>query len=115
MTQLIYMTETTMKETLESLLQLQTLDQAPAGHAGPAQIEATRKRIPEAVLGHYDRLRARGRKPVATASPKGVCGGCHMAVSRGQLAALQRGEAVQICEHCGRCLVYLPALETQRA
>lgn len=56
-----------MKAIIEQLFELQ---QAEAGRSpNPPEtqqkIESLRKSIPEPVLGHYDRLRARGKTGVA--------------------------------------------------
>ena len=58
------------------------------------------------IIGHYDRLRVRGKKGVALVRNQ-VCTGCHMHVPIGQITVLMRGEDVQLCESCGRYL-YLP-------
>ncbi len=62
--------------------------------------------IPQPIIGHYDRLRVRGKKGVAVVRNQ-VCTGCHMHVPIGQITMLMRGEDIQLCESCGRYL-YLP-------
>ncbi len=59
--------------------------------------------IPQPILGHYDRLRVRGKKGLAVVRNQ-VCTGCHMRVPIGQITVLMRGEDVQLCESCGRYL-----------
>ncbi len=96
-----------MKDTLEilnTLIQLDKLDHSPERKSMEEKAEALRRRLPQPVLAYYDRCRARGRKPVAVMSGDGVCRGCNMRASRGLLSALQRGDEIQVCEHCG---VYL--------
>ena len=79
----------------------------PAGKdAGPVAAEL-RAKIPAPILGHYDRLLARGKKGVAIVSNQ-VCTGCHMSVPIGVITMLMRGEDIQLCDTCGRYL-YLPA------
>lgn len=98
-----------MNETLEilnSLIQLDKLDKSPERKNMEGQAEALRRRLPQPVLAYYDRCRARGRKPVAVMIGDGVCRGCHMRVSRGLLSALQRGDEIQVCEHCGAYLLW---------
>ena len=71
-----------------------------------------RGQIPQPIIGHYDRLRVRGKKGVAVVRNQ-VCTGCHMHVPIGQITVLMRGEDIQLCESCGRYL-YLPdAAETE--
>lgn len=102
-----------MKTTLEALLQLQELDKHPRRRAVPESADSLRKRIPADVLLHYDRYRARGRKVTATVNNNGVCGGCHVSVTRGLIVALQRGDQIQVCGNCGRYLMLENAPATQ--
>lgn len=77
-----------------------------------AGIEAVRQVLPTAILKHYDQRRARGRPAVAPVS-HGVCGGCHLAMTRGSLAALHRGGgALHVCQNCG-VFIYLDESETR--
>ena len=68
-----------------------------------AQAAELRANIPQPILGHYDRLRVRGKKGLAVVRNQ-VCTGCHMRVPIGQITVLMRGEDVQLCESCGRYL-----------
>lgn len=71
-----------------------------------AEIEAARHLLPTAILKHYDHCRARNRPAMAEVR-RGICGGCHLALSRGSAAALRRNSgALQVCENCG-AFVYL--------
>jgi hypothetical protein len=102
-----------MNIVLQNLLKLQALDfgEATAKNV-EAQTAALRGNIPQPIIGHYDRLRVRGKKGVAVVRNQ-VCSGCHMHVPIGQITMLMRGEDVQLCESCGRYL-YLPdAAETE--
>jgi hypothetical protein len=96
-----------MNIVLQNLLKLQALDfgETTAKNV-EAQGAALRGSIPQPVLGHYDRLRDRGKKGVAIVRNQ-VCSGCHMHVPIGQITVLMRGEDIQLCETCGRYL-YLP-------
>jgi hypothetical protein len=96
-----------MNIVLQDLLKLQALDfgEATAKNV-EAQTAALRGNIPQPIIGHYDRLRARGKKGVAVVRNQ-VCTGCHMRVPIGQITVLMRGEDIQLCETCGRYL-YLP-------
>jgi hypothetical protein len=93
---------------MENLLALQTIDfKTPALAAGQSQPrDALRSKIPSQILGHYDRLMARGKKGVAIVR-NGVCAECHIRVSIGTLGALTFGTDIQLCGNCGRYL-YLP-------
>ena len=92
---------------MQNLLKLQALDfgEAKAKNV-EAQTAALRGNIPQPIIGHYERLRVRGKKGVAVVRNQ-VCSGCHMHVPIGQITVLMRGEDVQLCETCGRYL-YLP-------
>ena len=96
-----------MNSILQDLLALQALDfgETTAKNA-EAQAEELRAKIPQPFVGHYERLRVRGKKGVAAVRNQ-VCTGCHMHVPIGQITVLMRGEDVQLCESCGRYL-YLP-------
>ncbi|MBI4326720.1 MAG: hypothetical protein HY674_15865 [Chloroflexi bacterium] len=95
-----------MKQTLETLLQLQELDGPSQPPAPPETVVALRKRLPQPVLAHYDRRRARRQKSVVVMDGNGVCGACLLRASRGLLAALQRGKEIQVCEHGGAYLLW---------
>src|SRR5512136_957480 len=96
-----------MNIVLQDLLKLQTLEFDETTKANTeAQAAQLRANLPQPVLGHYDRLRVRGKKGVALVRNQ-VCTGCHMHVPIGQITVLMRGEDIQLCESCGRYL-YLP-------
>jgi hypothetical protein len=97
-----------MNSILQNLLKLQALD---FGETSEKSVEAKaaelRNLIPQPIIGHYDRLRVRGKKGVAIVRNQ-VCTGCHMRVPIGQITVLMRAEDIQLCESCGRYL-FLPA------
>ena len=96
-----------MNSVLHDLFKLQTLEFGETtGKNIEAQAVALRGKIPQPVLGHYHRLRARDKKGVALVRNQS-CTGCHMRVPIGQITVLMRGEDIQLCEICGRYL-YLP-------
>ena len=96
-----------MNAVIQTLLKLQTLDFADASEAASdAQIQELRAQVPPQVLGHYDRLRVRGKKGVALVRNK-TCTGCHMQQPIGKITVLMRNEDIQLCDSCGRYL-YLP-------
>jgi hypothetical protein len=100
-----------MKNIMENLFTLQTLQlqSGPGQRNRQGAIEAIRKTIPGAVLTHYDRLLAHGKKGVAIVR-NGVCTECHLSVAIGALADLAHEGGVQVCGNCGRYL-FLPANE----
>ena len=71
-----------------------------------ATVAELRGKIPAQILGHYDRLVARGKKGV-TAIRGENCSSCHIRVPIGAIMTLKRGEDIQLCENCGRYL-FLP-------
>ena len=64
-----------------------------------------------AVLAHYDRLLAKGKKGVAAVRNQ-VCTGCHMRVPIGVVATLMHDTDIQICESCGRYLYLSDSTKT---
>jgi predicted nucleic acid-binding Zn-ribbon protein len=102
-----------MNELMTNLLKLQALEfneiQDPNPESAMAEL---RSKIPQAVLGHYARLVARGKKGVAVIRNQ-VCTGCHMRLPIGTINTLMQGQDVRLCDTCGRYL-YLPdAAESQ--
>jgi hypothetical protein len=96
-----------MNTILQNLLRLQALDFGEVREKNAdAQAAELREKIPQPILGHYDRLRAREKKGVAVVRNQS-CSGCHMRVPIGQITVLMRAEDIQLCETCGRYL-YLP-------
>ncbi len=73
---------------------------------GKETVAELREKIPAQILGHYDRLVARGKKGVAVVRDQ-VCTGCHMRLPIGTITTLMRGDDIQLCDSCGRYL-YLP-------
>ena len=96
-----------MKDWLQKLIQLQSLEfgDQQSGAAGVDK-EALRAQIPPQILGHYDRLVARGKKGIVAVRGQ-VCGGCHMQVPLAVVMTLRHEQDIQLCENCGRYL-YLP-------
>lgn len=96
-----------MNVLLTNLLKLQALQ---FGEIQEKNLDARkaelRETIPAQVLGHYDRLVARGKKGVAVVRNQ-VCTGCHMRLPIGTVNTLMQGADIQLCEICGRYL-YLP-------
>lgn len=96
-----------MKNTIENLLKLQTLESLGiAGNEKQKHLAELRARIPTPILAHYDRLVVRGKKVVAVIRNQ-VCSGCHVQVPRNTELILMHGTDIQICESCG-CYLCLP-------
>jgi len=96
-----------MNELLQNLIKLQAIEfEETTEKIAGATIAELRGRIPAQVLGHYDRLVARGKKGV-TAIRGENCSSCHIRVPIGAIMTLKRGEDIQLCESCGRYL-FLP-------
>lgn len=96
-----------MKELLQNLLKLQTLEfDVTVEPEMEKQIDDLRARIPAPVLGHYDRLLMQGKRALAPVRNQ-VCGGCHIHVPRAFVLTLMHETDIQICQSCGRYL-YLP-------
>jgi predicted nucleic acid-binding Zn-ribbon protein len=96
-----------MKILMQKLLELQTLEfDETASPQSAAAIAELRDTIPPQILGHYDRLRVRGKKGLVAVKHQ-VCAGCHMQVPLGAILTLKHGDDMQLCENCGRYL-YLP-------
>ena len=100
-----------MKKMMQDLLALQDLQlrRGRGAREREDEIETLRRQIAEPILGHYDRLLARGKKGVALVN-HGVCSECHMRVPIGTLVTLAHGQDLQLCGNCGRYL-FLPAGE----
>jgi predicted nucleic acid-binding Zn-ribbon protein len=101
-------------DLFQSLRQLEELDKArsllkPKSTklaALDAEIESVRQRLPTAILKHYDQRHARN-KPAIAPVKNGVCGACHISMTRSSAAELHRGGgAIHVCENCG-VFIYL--------
>ena len=102
-----------MNTILQPLLKLQTIEFGPhANSAAQTEAAALRAVIPQTILTHYERFRARGKKGIALVTNQ-VCTGCHMSVTIAKITTLMRGEDVQLCDSCGRylCLPTSPAAD----
>lgn len=91
-----------MNVTIQNLLKLQTIEFGDE-KGSEKQIAGLRANIPEPILGHYDRLRARDKKGVAVVRNQ-VCSGCHMRLPIGVITVLMQDRDIQLCDSCGRYL-----------
>lgn len=94
-----------LMELLVRIQQLQFFDgEDPATHP---ELKNLRAEVPPQVLGHADRLIARGKKAVAVIEHN-VCTGCRMGLPVGTVLAVRHGVDFHLCGNCGRYL-HLPA------
>jgi predicted nucleic acid-binding Zn-ribbon protein len=102
-----------MNELLQNLIKLQSLEfgEIEDKNAEASKVEL-RAKIPLQILGHYDRLVARGRKGIAVVRNQ-VCTSCHMRLPIGVITTLKRGQDIQLCESCGRYLCLAPEVKTE--
>jgi hypothetical protein len=109
-----------MNELLQNLVRLQSLEfgdvKVENAEASAAKLRA---KIPQPILGHYDRLIARGKRGMAQVRDQ-VCTGCHMRLPMAVIMTLMHDRDIQLCDTCGRYL-YLadpaapPAAEPAKA
>jgi predicted nucleic acid-binding Zn-ribbon protein len=103
-----------MNLTIQNLLKLQSIEFGDV-KGSEKQSAELRAIIPEPILGHYDRLRARDKKGVAMVRNQ-VCAGCHMRVPIGVITVLMQDRDIQLCDSCGRYLyLELPVASTEPA
>jgi len=68
--------------------------------------DSVRPKVPQPVLSRYDRLSG-AREGIAVAEVrKSACGACFRALTPHAMQEARRGEAIMICEACGRILIY---------
>ena len=102
-----------MNELLQNLARLQAIEfEETAEKNAEALVAELRGKIPPQILGHYDRLAAKGKKGV-TAVRGQTCTGCHMQVPLATVMTLKHGTDIQLCENCGRYLYLLDTTETE--
>lgn len=93
-----------MKELLQNLVRLQGLELEEIREKNAAAVIAElRTKIPPQILGHYDRLMARGKKGIVPVRGQ-ACSGCHMRLPIGVISELMKAEDIQLCDTCGRYL-----------
>jgi len=95
-----------MNAVLQNLLRLQAIEFS-SEKASESELVKIRESVPAPILGHYDRLVARGKKGVAIVRNH-TCTGCYMRQPIGKITILMRGDDIQLCDSCGRYL-YLPS------
>src|SRR6266704_3038165 len=102
-----------MNDVLQQLMKLQTLEfESPSQKPDEALVKDLREKIPQPILGHYDRLRVRGKRGIAIVR-NSVCTGCHMLLPVGVVTRLMHDNDIQLCDTCGRYLFLPEQGETQ--
>ena len=95
---------------MQDLVALQEIEFGPKPNA-PSNKEAAaalRAKIPSTVLGHYDRLVAKGRKGCSGVTVKGkVCLECHVSIPIGTIITIMKAADLQLCGNCGRYLYFV--------
>jgi predicted nucleic acid-binding Zn-ribbon protein len=90
----------------EGLLELVWLDIRQVEDA----IKSVRAKLPEPILGHFDRQKSRGKLGIAPVRG-GVCGACHLKMPVGHVAELRhKQDDLALCDNCGT-YIYLPPYE----
>lgn len=95
-----------VESIISSLHRLNELQVEPkaawAGHLSPGEraheIERLRALLPATVLGHHDRMVARGKRSLAMVSG-GVCGACRLQLPVGH--RIGRSNDLDVCDNCG--------------
>jgi hypothetical protein len=89
---------------VEALLALQAFqglsDPPQTSSSYDLQLAKLREPLPVSILLHHSHRRQRKKLSITTASPKGVCGHCQIAVPRGLLLKMSRSGALVSCPHC---------------
>lgn len=75
-----------------------------------AELEANREELASAVdestRSRYERLMKQKGQNVVVGIQHGVCGGCHMQLSRSTVVTCQAEQEIVTCTNCGRILYY---------
>lgn len=104
-----------VEKVIEGLLELVRLDvqlrktgkETPERRRVEDAICSVRAKLPEPILGHFDRQKSRGKLGIAPVRA-GVCGACHLKMPLGHVAELRhRQDDLALCDNCGT-YVYLP-------
>ena len=102
-----------MNELLQNLIRLQAIEfEETTEKNADAAVAELRAKIPPQIIGHYDRLVAKGKKGVTGVRGQ-TCTGCHMQVPVAVIMTLKHGTDIQLCENCGRYLYLLDTVEVE--
>ncbi len=97
-----------IQRILDALRQLNDLEVPPlapwAAALSPGErnlcAAQAREGIPTAILGHHDRMAARGKRSLAKVQ-NGVCGACHLRLPTGHRSHQTEFEEMDVCDNCG--------------
>ena len=67
--------------------------------------------VDESVRARYERLFKQRGQNVVVGIQHGVCGGCHMQLSRQIVVTAQAEREIVTCPNCGRILYYTPDMD----
>jgi predicted nucleic acid-binding Zn-ribbon protein len=107
-----------LQAILDGLLELARLEkqlrqvgkETAQGRIVKDAIDSVRAKLPEPILGHFDRQKSRGKLGIAPVLG-GFCGACHLKIPLGHIAELRhKQDDLALCDNCGT-YIYLPADE----
>ena len=93
--------------TLLQLVEFDAQAQSLPSEEHRSRREATRRRVPRALLERYQALLEVGRSPVIVAIERGGCSGCHVRLPTMLEHKAKRSPAIHTCPRCHRML-YAP-------
>jgi len=73
--------------------------------------EALAEAVEESVRSRYERLLRHKGSNVVVGIQHGVCGGCHMRLSRQTVVTCQADQEIVNCTNCGRILFFTPDMD----
>lgn len=92
---------------MQSLIAMQEIQfgAKPGSPANKEALAALQAKIPPNILGHYDRLVAKGKKGCAGVTMKSkVCLECRVSIPIGTVITVMKALDLQLCGSCGRYL-----------
>jgi predicted nucleic acid-binding Zn-ribbon protein len=103
-----------VKKTVDSrLADLQTREENLQKEL--AELQSSRSGLADAVdemvRSRYERLFKHKGSNVVVGIQHGVCGGCHMRLSRQTIVTCQADQEIMSCTNCGRILYYTPDMD----
>ncbi len=102
------------KKTLDGrLAELKTREDALLKEMSVAEAERSSRAqfVDESLLNKYDRLMKIKVGHVVVGISRGICGGCHMGLSRAVVIQCRGCKELMACPNCGRILYYTPDMD----
>jgi len=96
---------TSLVRDLQELLTLLSVAPRAVSPQALRRVEQIREKVPKRVMEHFERLRIRGKKPLA-AVRHSVCTACHLRIPQSHVLSMLHSEEIDCCDNCGT-LVYL--------